>query len=165
MIFKHKTLFLILSIICINLSTSKLVASSNHFDETVEIKLTGGKSLHEIDKRFASLYQNVSGPEDDYLKCSICMFGFWKNTRKTVSIVASTGAAVLTTLVFIPDLLDEKTKTVLSSAAAITNLIAIYSLAFEKYSAEARETRKDQLKTLLEEHGVRLDTLEDESTV
>ena len=93
------------------------------------------------------------------------MFGFWNNTSKTLSIVASTGAAALTTLITIPNLLDENTKTVLSVAAAITNVAAISFLSFQKYSAEARETRKDQLKTLLREHGVRVDILKDETSV
>ena len=157
MLLKKYLLNAIFYLLTLNVSALQASTSYSSADEFEEISLTRGQSLHEIDQKFAGLYQNVPGPEDDFLRCSICMCGFWKNTSKTLSILASTGATALTSLVAIPGLLDDNTKTILSSAAAITNIVAISLIAIEGYYSKAKEDRKLQLRDLLGEYGVHVD--------
>jgi len=124
--------------------------------------LRSSGSISQIDsqkmnKEISKLYQDVDGHEDDYLRCSICLFRFTGNTSQTLSKLSVIGSTVLTGIVAIPDLLDDKTRLALCASAGICQIASVALLSFKSYSNKAIVEREIQLKEVLISHGVQFE--------
>ena len=141
-------LFLIVSVFYLNNSIASSYSESQEestLNRSNPILINDQEGIRKLDKRIATLYRDIDGCEDDYLKCELCMCQFGGTLSKTASKILIISSTLMTGLVAIPELLDDQTKAILISSSAIFNLTSVAFLSFKLYSDKEVEKRKAKL--------------------
>ena len=134
--------------------TSDVVEEVKDDIKIVKVKVKPPSKHRVLDRELVNLYQDVEGIEDDYLRCSICMFRSCGNTSQTLSKILIIGTGIMTGIIAVPGLLDPPTRIVIGSISAIFSISTIALLSFKKYSKKAIVDREKQLKHVLQMHGL-----------
>jgi len=140
------------SIVIFMILTTSVTASN--IEEDLESGKRDSCNHRNLDKNLVNIYQDVEGTEDDYLRCSICMFRCCGNSSVTLSKLAIITSGFMTGLIAIPGLLDDTTKATIGTVSAVLSLSSIALLSFKRYSKKAIEDREEQLKEVLRAHGI-----------
>lgn len=130
------------------------ICNASSIEEDLESGTRGSCNHLHLDKKLVNIYQDVEGTEDDYLRCSICMFRCCGNSSMTLSKISMIGSGVLTGLIAIPGLFDGPTRITIGIVSSVLSLSTIALLSFKRYSKEAIEDREEQLKHVLKAHGI-----------
>lgn len=130
------------------------MSSASSLEEDIESGSNGSCNHLHLDKKLVNIYQDVEGKEDDYLRCSICLFRCCGNTSVTLSKLMMIGSGIMTGLIAIPGLIDGPTRITLGAVSSVFSLSTIALLSFKKYSKKAIEDREEQLKHVLKAHGI-----------
>ncbi len=116
--------------------------------------VTRFQSTHELPAAIATLYTDVPGREDDCLRFSICFWRLSGNLFNTLSIAASLGSGLCSTLIAIPGLLNDTEKEDLSVVAALLAAGSATSAGVAIYAKRAVVDRREDLRQLLADHGI-----------
>lgn len=138
--------------LCLNFAQASDIEDESISIESQRVFIQANPS--DLNKEFVSLYKDVNGCEDDYLRCNICVCRFFGNTSETISKLCIFASTAIISVAAIPNITDEATKTVLIASSAVLQVSSIALLSFKMYSQKAIENREGQLKDVLEKHGV-----------
>ena len=142
---------IVIFMICCSTSNSSIVVEDI---ENGSLSLSKGLNHKDLDKKLVNIYQDVEGVEDNYLRCSICMFRFFGNTSQTLSKILMVGSGIMTAFVAVPDLFSPPIRITFGTISSIFSLSSVALLSFKSYSKEAIEDREEQLKHVLKAHGI-----------